>query len=944
MKSFKRFIASLLTVVLLLSSAPVSGLIGLELPNIFDVFASAEIYSGTCGDNLNWVFDEATGELAINGTGAMGDFEVGKLDINLIKTLKLSEGVTSISSGTFKNCKNLENITIPNSVTSIGEGAFNNTKFYDNNDNWKDNVLYIGNFLICAKTGLVACSVKSGTKVIADSAFAGCKYLTQIVLPDSVSHIGLRAFASCTSLDNITMSDNLEQIGQSAFYNTLVYNNLNNWENEVLYIDNYLIEADANLSGKYEIRTDTKCIADYAFYGCKKITEVLIPENINSIPLCAFRDCSKLKSVSLGNNVATIFGGAFFNCTGLESFYIPNGVKVIGGSAFCGCSNLININIPKSIARINYDVFKNCTSLSNVYFEGDISDWCNIKFYGFTSNPLSVAENLYINGKLLENELVIPENINSINDYAFYNYQKVKDILISDNVLSIGREAFYDCVGVENISLGKNVASIGYMAFTNCGSKELKIPRSVTSIGFRALDGRFESFVVDEDNPSYSSDSYGVLYDKSKKVLIKYPKIIKRVEFTVPDSVVKIGPYSFKGANIEKVIIGDSVKEISEAAFYAGFGIESVIIGNGVSVIGEKAFYYCCNMTDLELGSNVTTIGRNAFQDCHLLRNFTLGNKVEIIGARAFDYCYSLTEMIIPDSVKTIGESAFIDCFRLSRVKLGDNVTFIGNNAFVRSSIVTIAIPESATNIQNYAFWNCEKLTDIYYMGTEETWTSMSVTVKNSVSVHFNHRHSYIPKITTEATCNYNGVKTYICDCGDRYQEVIDALGHSMGDWEIETKPTCTTDGYEVKRCTRCWYNYSRKITRLGHSYTYISMPSVNNEPSYFSCVCYCGFSCDFKVALSDVKLNYKNSIYLNPDINIDDSLKYTVSYVSSNPSVATVDENGNIYGAGKGNATITCTVTDEFGNVVSDTCDVEVNYTFGQWLIVIFLFGWIWY
>lgn len=64
----------------------------------------------------------------------------------------------------------------------------------------------------------------------------------------------------------------------------------------------------------------------------------------------------------------------------------------------------------------------------------------------------------------------------------------------------------------------------------------------------------------------------------------------------------------------------------------------------------------------------------------------------------------------------------------------------------------------------------------------------------------------------------------------------------------------------------------------------------------------------------------------------------------SSDPSVATVDENGNIYGAGKGNATITCTVTDEFGNVVSDTCDVEVNYTFGQWLIVIFLFGWIWY
>lgn len=81
-----------------------------------------------------------------------------------------------------------------------------------------------------------------------------------------------------------------------------------------------------------------------------------------------------------------------------------------------------------------------------------------------------------------------------------------------------------------------------------------------------------------------------------------------------------------------------------------------------------------------------------------------------------------------------------------------------------------------------------------------------------------------------------------------------------------------------------------------------------------------------------------------NLQINADEGAEYTVTYTSSNPSVARVDENGKVYGAKKGSADITVTVTDSYGNSVSDTCKVNVKYTFGQWLIVIVLFGWIWY
>ena len=82
----------------------------------------------------------------------------------------------------------------------------------------------------------------------------------------------------------------------------------------------------------------------------------------------------------------------------------------------------------------------------------------------------------------------------------------------------------------------------------------------------------------------------------------------------------------------------------------------------------------------------------------------------------------------------------------------------------------------------------------------------------------------------------------------------------------------------------------------------------------------------------------------LSPEITADKGAKYTVQYESSDTKVATVDKDGKIYGAKKGSATITCTVTDSYGNAVTDKCNVNVGYSGVQWVIIILLFGWIWY
>ncbi len=93
-----------------------------------------------------------------------------------------------------------------------------------------------------------------------------------------------------------------------------------------------------------------------------------------------------------------------------------------------------------------------------------------------------------------------------------------------------------------------------------------------------------------------------------------------------------------------------------------------------------------------------------------------------------------------------------------------------------------------------------------------------------------------------------------------------------------------------------------------------------------------------------DFSLNYKQLSKISPKIEADEGVKYAIEYKSSNPNVATVDNNGNVYGVNCGNTIITCTVTDEYGNVAKDTCTVTVKFQWWQWLIWIFLLGFLWY
>lgn len=182
------------------------------------------------------------------------------------------------------------------------------------------------------------------------------------------------------------------------------------------------------------------------------------------------------------------------------------------------------------------------------------------------------------------------------------------------------------------------------------------------------------------------------------------------------------------------------------------------------------------------------------------------------------------------------------------------------------------------------------------------------------------HKHSYTSNVTTEPTCTKEGVKTFTCSCGDKYTEELPVVDHKAGSWTVVIEPTIDAEGKKVKKCTVCKAVLEEEnISKL--------------SPADF-----------IDVSVGDAIINYKSTTALNAELGMLDGVDYTVEYVSSNADIATVDKNGNITATGTGEAEIKVIITDEFGNKAEDTCKVTVSHAWWQWLVIIFLFGWIWY
>ena len=411
-------------------------------------------------------------------------------------------------------------------------------------------------------------------------AFRDCDHLTTVTIPDSVESIGGYAFYYCTSLTTVEIPDSVESIGNSAFDNCDSLESIQVDENN----PNYSSDASGVLFDKnkttllqypignartsYTIPDSVESIGDKAFYHCD-MTTVEIGDSVTSIGKQAFAECDSLTTVTIPDSVTSIGDYAFRYCDSLKSIQVsennPNYSSDASGVLFDKSKSTL-IQYPIGNARTSYTLLDNVGSISEYAFA-----WCDsLTTVEIGDSVESIGRYAFSSCDSLTT-VTIPDSVTSIGDDAFFSCDSLTTVEIGNSVNSIGEEAFVMCFGLTMVEIGNSVISIGSWAFSSCFSlTTVEIPGSVESIGegaFRFCDS-LKSIQVDENNPNYSSDASGVLFDKSQTTLIQYPIGNACTSYSIPESVESIGEYAFAPCNsLTTVEIGDSVESIGTRAF-----------------------------------------------------------------------------------------------------------------------------------------------------------------------------------------------------------------------------------------------------------------------------------------------------------------------------------------------------------------------------------------
>jgi len=285
------------------------------------------------------------------------------------------------------------------------------------------------------------------------------------------------------------------------------------------------------------------------------LTEVTIPSSVTNIGNGAFSDCKNITDITIPNGVTSIGNGAFTNCMSLTQIVIPKSVTNIGESTFEECIALTNITIPNSVTSIGKNTFANCAELTKVIIPNGVT---------------SIGDSAFAYCTALTN-VTIPDTVTCIGDCVFQNCTGLTNLTIPKTVTSFGRDVFQNCTGLINLTIPNSVTSISGFEFGSYTKlTDITIPSSVTKIENSAFAScsNLVNIHIDSENKDYCSVD-GVLFDKSKHVLLCYPSGRTQTSYVIPNSVSLIESDAFNVSNskVIDITIPRSVTQIGAFAF-----------------------------------------------------------------------------------------------------------------------------------------------------------------------------------------------------------------------------------------------------------------------------------------------------------------------------------------------------------------------------------------
>lgn len=701
---------------------------------------NAENYSGKCGgegdgSNITWSFNTDTGLLKFEGTGKMANYGPdGNLlcpwhrHANDILSVEIGDGITTIASCAFYNCRNITSVVIPEGVTTIG-----------------------------------------------DSAFSACDNLKEIYIPSTVTRIGTRTFSLNIGLEKITVSEN-----NPVFHSD---------GNCIIETATKTLLSGCNTS---VIPTDgsVTAIGDWAFSGCKKLSSIVIPDCITSIGENPFVFCDNLSTVIFGEGTTTYYNRDL-NCfiSTNESKLIAickNGVIPTNGSvasigerALSYVPDLPSINIPSAVTQIDAGAFSG-SSFEKVFFLSSdvaIDDGADIPastvIYGdagstaesyaqahgntfakvlYSGSVNTIEWRIYDDRVMLLSgtgstgnynnskrpwaeyedsfsDVVVGEGITELGDKTFNAYKKVlKSITLPNTLEYIGASVFSDCTALTEMKLpNTSLTGIGNSAFGGCtGIKHFHIPATVKFThrddseyakrnriwnSFSACLG-IETITVDWMSTYYRCED-GILYTLDKSAIIfvysldsttlTIPKTVRSIQSSALDLCTELERFECEeGSKYYTAADGVLYANTSQGKMLvmapkklAG----KLVVPDDVTIVRQNAFNSCTLLTEVQLPASLTKIDGATFRFCSSLAKINIPESVTYIGQRAFEGCSSLPEVLtITKSVKYIGEYAFNGCTSLKFIYIEPDSVEIASAKIVFPYDAVLICPKSRVN------------------------------------------------------------------------------------------------------------------------------------------------------------------------------------------------------------------------------------------------------